>query len=368
MSAVTVRDVEAAVAARFPLERAEPWDRVGLSVGDPAASVTGVVLALDPTLEVISHAVELKANVVVTHHPPFIDVPARLIPGAGAGGVVFAAASQGVALINAHTNLDRDPEAQMLLANALGLEAEGPLEGDLQEMTVVTAFVPPEAGDAVRDAMRKAGAGRIGEYEGCSFGTVGTGAFTPMPGAAPVVGRAGESTRTEEERVEMVAPRGLAAQVVAAAAVAHPYREPLIVSTDVAIGRNSARMGMVSSVPAKMTLRGLASVIEATFGVSPKVYGDPDRELRHVATTTGSGTSMLGAARSAQVDAIVLGEVRYHDARDSAENGLAVLEMGHDVSEWPMVALLERVVRSIEGLDESAIHAAAPRPAWWTVP
>ena len=120
MSPVTVRDIEHAVANRFPLERAEEWDRCGLLAGDPDARVSGVVLALDPTVEVIERAFGLGANVVVTHHPAFLSPPQRLTPGGGSADVVFAALSKGVALINAHTNLDRDEQSSTAHARGLG--------------------------------------------------------------------------------------------------------------------------------------------------------------------------------------------------------------------------------------------------------
>ena len=41
----------------------------------------------------------------------------------------------------------------------------------------LVVFVPPEALDAVRDALFAAGAGRIGAYERCSWYTEGTGTF-----------------------------------------------------------------------------------------------------------------------------------------------------------------------------------------------
>jgi len=45
---------------------------------------------------------------------------------------------------------------------------------------------------------------------------------------------------------------------------------------------------------------------------------------------------------AAGADALVCGEVRYHDALDAAESGLAIIEVGHDVSEWPLVEVLGR--------------------------
>ena len=52
-------------------------------------------------------------------------------------------------------------------------------------------FVPPEALDAVRDALFAAGAGRIGAYERCSWYAEGTGTFFGGDGTDPHVGRSG---------------------------------------------------------------------------------------------------------------------------------------------------------------------------------
>ena len=122
MSRVTVGDIERSLARAFPPEWAEEWDRGGLLVGDPNREVTGVMLALDPTRRVVVAAAERGCNVVVTHHPAFLKAPEWLTPGRGSSGVVFSAMDRGVALINAHTNLDRAPAAGFLLASALGLE------------------------------------------------------------------------------------------------------------------------------------------------------------------------------------------------------------------------------------------------------
>ena len=87
-------------------------------------------------------------------------------------------------------------------------------------------FVPPEALDAVRDAVFTAGAGRIGEYERCSWFTEGTGTFRPLAGASPTVGEVGEEEHVAELRLETVFPAERHDEVVAALRAAHPYEEP----------------------------------------------------------------------------------------------------------------------------------------------
>jgi hypothetical protein len=90
----------------------------------------------------------------------------------------------------------------------------------------LVVFVPPEALDAVRDAVFAAGAGRIGDYERCSWYTEGTGTFRPLPGASPAVGEVGEEERVQELRLETVFPAERQAAVVAALRTVHPYEEP----------------------------------------------------------------------------------------------------------------------------------------------
>lgn len=87
-------------------------------------------------------------------------------------------------------------------------------------------FVPREALEATRGAVFAAGAGRIGEYERCSWYAAGTGTYLGGEGTSPALGEAGREQRVAELRVETVVPDELLAAVVAALKNAHPYEEP----------------------------------------------------------------------------------------------------------------------------------------------
>jgi len=86
-------------------------------------------------------------------------------------------------------------------------------------------FVPEEALDTTREAVFAAGAGRIGDYERCSWYTAGTGTFLGGEGTEPTIGRAGREERTPELRVETVVPGDRVEGVIAALIAAHPYEE-----------------------------------------------------------------------------------------------------------------------------------------------
>ena len=87
-------------------------------------------------------------------------------------------------------------------------------------------FVPAEALDAVRDAVFEAGAGRMGEYERCSWYTDGTGTFLGGEASDPTIGERGREERVPELRLETVFPEERHEAIVAALRRAHPYEEP----------------------------------------------------------------------------------------------------------------------------------------------
>jgi hypothetical protein len=90
----------------------------------------------------------------------------------------------------------------------------------------LVVFVPEDALDTVRDAVFAAGAGRIGDYERCSWYTAGTGTFLGREGTSPAVGAAGAEERVPELRLETVFPAERRPEVLAALRAAHPYEEP----------------------------------------------------------------------------------------------------------------------------------------------
>ena len=123
---VSVGTLEQRLLSVFPAEDACAWDRTGLTVGNPGVEVTGVVVALDPTIAALKEATDLGANVVLTHHPVFIEAVSNFMPetvqGAKPGAVVNYALSHGINCMNFHTALDVAPQALSILPTLLRLK------------------------------------------------------------------------------------------------------------------------------------------------------------------------------------------------------------------------------------------------------
>lgn len=360
---ITVGALLAALDRRFPVACAEEWDQVGLLVGEVDRAVSGVLVTLDATAEAVARASELGANVLLTHHPAYLEAPARVERGQGPKGALEAAISRGVAMIAMHTNLDRSPAGAGALARALGIEVSGPLESGVEPVSLVVTYAPVSAIETLRDAMSAAGAGKLGEYERCAFTSEGLGHFDPTASAHPVAEDRGEGLA--EVRLEMVTPRGNTALVLEAARAAHPYEEPVILATDCLRARGAARLGRIGRWREGATLSDLAAHVGAVLGCRCRVYGDPMRPVGRVALANGSAGSLVADAIHS-ADTLVAGEVRYHDALDAVASGLAIVEAGHDATEWPLVQVLGETARDIAG-NAVRVEIEGARNIWWTM-
>lgn len=122
---LTVGGLEQALLKKYPAADAEPWDRTGISVGDPTKQIDCVAVALDATVEAVREARRIGANVLVTHHPVFLDPPTAFRPADSViesdGAVVWAAIRDGVSIMSFHTALDASQDASRLLPGMLNL-------------------------------------------------------------------------------------------------------------------------------------------------------------------------------------------------------------------------------------------------------
>jgi dinuclear metal center YbgI/SA1388 family protein len=111
-----------------PFAMAEPWDNVGLMVGDPDRQVSGILIGLDPTESLLHEALALNLNTILTHHP-LIFHPLKTIPNnTPVGRILKTALGHDLSLIACHTNLDLVAAGvSNALAEKLGLRDTEPL-------------------------------------------------------------------------------------------------------------------------------------------------------------------------------------------------------------------------------------------------
>ncbi len=329
---------------------AEAWDNPGLQIGDPAAEVNRVMVALDPAPEVIDSALNASCQILVTHHP-LIFKPLNSISTATAHGTaIHKAIRGGLSIISLHTNYDiASGGLNDLLAARIGLASCAPLKitatGELVKLAV---FVPCDHLERVRSAMFPFSATQ-GMYRDCSFAAGGIGTFTPLEGAEPFTGTVGVLARVPEERLEMLVLRTQLPRAVKALLAAHPYEEPAFDVYPLLNDGEKLGLGRIGLLPVPLTLAEYAGQLKKDLSAPALRYvGDPAARISKVALCSGSGASLLREAARSGADLLVTGDVKYHEARDAEDLGIALIDAGHFPTEIIMVnEITERLGRAL---------------------
>jgi dinuclear metal center YbgI/SA1388 family protein len=330
-----VRDVIAVVDRLAPFDLAEPWDHVGLQVGSPGDEVRGVLVALEVDDAALDEARRQECDLLLVHHPLIFDPLERLSDDTEAGRLALRAARDGVAVIAAHTNLDKAHGGIAdVVAELLGLEAAAPLAPAAADALKLVGFVPPDDADLVRKVLFAAGAGVIGEYEHCSWAVEGQGTFFGRAGTDPTLGQAGRDEAVTELRLEVVFPRRLKRRVTAAYVAAHPYEEPAYDLYPVENEVATLGLGRLGVLPAAQPLAAFAADVAAVLHLPSLRYaGDGARPVRRVAVLPGSGAEAIARGVVQVADVLVTGDVKYHEARAAQAQGLALVDAPHGVTE-----------------------------------
>lgn len=122
---VRLGDVLATAEQLWPTAGAEPWDAVGLVVGDPEAKISKVLLAVDPVAATVEEAVEEAADLLITHHPLYLHGTTTVAASTAKGRLVTELIRGRCALLVAHTNADVMPEGPTgILMAHLGVTEE----------------------------------------------------------------------------------------------------------------------------------------------------------------------------------------------------------------------------------------------------
>ena len=343
----TVASVLAVFNEQAPGDKAAGWDVQGLQIGDPATEVRRLAVCHEVTEAVAQRAIQESVDLLVAYHPLLFRPTTRLVSGPGPNGRAYRLAAAGIAVAIVHTAWDvADGGTADALAAALNLtdvEGFGPVDPAPTSKLVV--FVPPTAVEGVTLAMTEVGAGRIGNYNGCSFRSEGMGTFIPGPGAQPVAGRFGVSSEEPEVRLEVLIPKPLEGRAVAAVLRSHPYEEPAFDVYEVRA--NLALIGRAGNLERPMPLAKFSSMVSEILEAQARCSGNRSREVTTVAVLPGSGGSFVEDAAGSGADVFVSGDLSHHQTQGALDLGMSTIDPGHAATERPGVRQLLSVARTI---------------------
>jgi hypothetical protein len=185
----------------------------------------------------------------------------------------------------------------------------------------------------VREAMFNAGAGKIGNYDSCSFNAPGQGTFRGDENTNPYVGEKGKLHCENETRIETIVPKFLLSSVLKAMINAHPYEEVAYDIYPLDNEYKQAGAGMIGNFDEPVETEKFLDLLKVTFGIPVIRYaGNNKNKIQKVAVCGGSGSFLIHSALVQDAQAFVTGDIKYHQFFD-AGNMMMLCDIGHYESE-----------------------------------
>jgi len=342
-----------------PQGLALPWDNVGLQIGLPDWQADRILLTLDVTPSVVAYAVKHKFDLVISHHP-FIFRP---ISSVTRPDIVTLTQNQ-IAVIAMHTNLDVVPDGvNHALAEALKLQVKGILSAETgSKWYHGSVMVPPLYLEKLADAIHKAGAGRIGNYDSCSTRHMITGTFRALEGSNPFLGNKGQYEVVDEVELEFMVDSFYLSAVKQAIATTHPYETPAVYFTETENQNPAYGLGLLCELAKPMQLKAFSEQVKARLK-APYVQlwtagKGAAEKIKTVAVCGGAGGSLIQMAEG-RADVFVTGDINYHAMLESS---IPLINAGHFFTEFPILNKLnkllkiEKITASVYPLDKHEIN------------
>jgi len=346
MSSVRVKDLMRFLDEFAPFRLQESYDNSGLQTGNPETEITGIVVTLDCTEDVIEDAVHQGCNVVVAHHPVIFSPLKSLTGHTHVERTVIKAIKSNVSIIAIHTNLDNIKEGvNKAIADKLGLlnrKILAPVQGNLLKLVT---YVPESHSGVVLDALHAAGAGKIGNYSHCSFRSEGTGSFMPEADAEPWLGNKGLLEQVNEVKLELLVPAYRSEAILTALFKSHPYEEVAYHLTSTLNRNQETGAGMTGvldkPVAADEFLKHLKTTMKTGLIRHTALC---HKEISRVAICGGSGSFLLKKAIESGSEVFITADFKYHDFF-GAEGKIIIADIGHFESEQFTKELLTDALR-----------------------
>ncbi len=329
-----IKDITALIEEIAPLSLQEDYDNAGLIVGNAETEVTGIMLCLDITENMIDEALSNGCNLIIAHHPIIFKGLKKLNGRNYVERTVIKAIQKNVALYAAHTNLDNVLEngVNQKIAGKLGLENIKILRPLTDTLCKLVIYAPTENSIAVRDCLFANGAGDIGNYSECSYNSPGIGTFKPGQKASPHSGVKGQRSEAEEMRIEVLIHNHQINKILASVKQVHAYEEMAYDIIPLKNVNQTIGAGIYGKLPAKMETADFLNYLKGKMNLTLIRHTSYSKPIETVAICGGSGSFLIQDAKAVQADAYITGDIKYHEFFD-AENRLMLCDIGHYESE-----------------------------------
>lgn len=353
-----IKEIIEYLETKYPLSWQEDWDNSGLQLGNVDQDLSGILVAIDTTEDVIQEALEKGCNLVVTHHPLLFHPLKRISTQTYVERCVSLVLKHDLVLYAIHTNLDNSPEGvNGYWAERMGLrnvKALDPLKG--QYFKIIT-YVPLDAVDSIRKALLNHGIGKQGLYDGTSFSVQGEGRFRPLSGASPHVGEVEKWHVEKEEMVSVLCAKEDLKKALTTLRTTHPYEEPAIDVIPILNSNPNLGAGVIGDLPEPIEVHELFEMMKSWQPIDSIAHSKILKErVQRIAYGGGACRDYMKEATKQGADIYITGEAKYNDFYD-AQDCITLVTIGHYESELHTEEILIKALSQKNGT--FALHRAS---------
>ncbi|MBD79929.1 MAG: Nif3-like dinuclear metal center hexameric protein [Crocinitomicaceae bacterium] len=333
----------------------ENYDNAGLICGNPKEVVSGVLVCLDSIEDTIDEAIKLGCNLIIAHHPIVFKGLKKITSHTYVERTLIKAIKNDVAIYAMHTNLDSvTTGVNYKIGNLLGVKEPkilAPQKGTLEKLVT---YCPNDKVEELRNKLFEAGAGKLGDYDSCSFNQEGIGTFRGLENSNAYVGEKLKLHSESETKIEVVLPTYLRQKVIKNLLQFHPYEEVAYEIYSIENENTYVGSGMVGELADEITLSDFFDILKKTFHLKViRHTGNPDSKVRRIAWCGGAGSFLLKKAIGAKADIFITGDFKYHEFFDH-ENKVVIADIGHYESEQFTAHLIVDFLK--ENFNKFAVH------------
>lgn len=329
-----IKEILSVLEEMAPLAYAEDFDNVGLLVGNVNDEATGVLVCHDALEAVIDEAIKKKCNLVVCFHPILFSGIKKITGKNYVEKAILKAIKNDIAIYAVHTALDNHQQGvNKIFCDALGLHNTKILVPKSNFIQKLVTYTTLENAEELRNALFDAGAGRIGNYEDCSFNSKGIGTYMGNENSNPEIGERFEFVEAEEVKIEVTFEKHLQSKVLKALLNNHVYEEVAYEIYDLQNAHQNIGLGMIGELTSEMNEADFLKMVKEKMecgGIRHTEF--LNKPIKKVAVLGGSGSFAIKNVIQAGVDAYLTADLKYHNFYE-AENKILLADIGHFESE-----------------------------------
>jgi dinuclear metal center YbgI/SA1388 family protein len=329
-----IKNIISLLEEMAPLAYAEDFDNVGLLVGDKEMELTGVLVCHDALESVIDEAVATACNMVVCFHPILFSGLKKITGKNYVERAVIKAIKNDIAVFAVHTALDNHSNGvNKIFCDALGLVNTKILIPKENFIKKLVTYTIPENVAQVKKGLFEAGAGKIGNYEECSFITTGIGSYKGGDNSNPVIGARYELVEAQEVKIEVTFEKHLQTQIIKALKANHIYEEVAFEVTTLNNTHQNVGLGMIGELEFETTEKEFFELVKTKMDCGGIRHSEfLNKPVKRIAVLGGSGSFAISNAKNAGADVFLTADLKYHQFYE-AEKQIVIADIGHFESE-----------------------------------